>query len=157
MDCSAVFFTSDSPPAHGSEDPLRVAVACPAALLPLTVGPAGPAWPVTFLGDSRSCSCRTLEIVQFRYKQVKINYTSIHLHWLPVRTRHPWFIPLEVLTAQAFKQVATHADALSIQESKGPSVVTRPALAHVVLGNIVRGSLFQVGYPGVCTWDVGWN
>lgn len=67
------------------------------------------------------------------------------------------FIALEILAAQAFKQMRAHADALSIQQRESGSVMTRLTLAHVVLGHVVRRRLFQVGNLGVGTGHFDWN
>lgn len=86
--CLAVFLNSGVPPAHSSRDPCCVTVACPAALLPLTVGPTWPAWPVTLLVDSRSCSYNELEIVRLRYTLKTVTVKSRDIDYVSLR----WFL-----------------------------------------------------------------
>lgn len=67
------------------------------------------------------------------------------------------FITLEILAAQAFKQVRAQAYTLSIQQSQSAPVQTRLALAHVVVGHIVCYGPLQVGYPGVSVRHFQWD
>lgn len=68
-----------------------------------------------------------------------------------------YFVALEVLAAQAFVQVGTHADTLSVQQSESASVMTWLTLAQVILCHIVCRGLPQVRDPGVSVRHVQRN
>lgn len=97
------------------------------------------------------------EIVQINKRQISVCACRVYALRMFSLTWVLSFIALEILAAQAFKQMRAHADALPIQQRESGSVMTRLTLAHVVLGHVVCRRLFQVGNPGVGVGHFDWN
>ena len=54
----------------------------------------------------------------------------------------------EVLAGQAVEHVRAETQAKAVDERHRAPVLARLALAHVVLGHVVRDGALQVGHPG---------
>ena len=159
--CLAVFLACSASSARSSNKPVRIAVAYPGARPPRAAGPARPAGPVTFLLNSRSRTCKKNTVQIFTHWG-----KALALLWMLGLTSHvstvnltsgSCFVAFEVLAAQAFEQVSTHADTLSVQQGESAAVMTWLTLAQVILCHVVCCGLPQVRDPGVSVLHVQWN
>lgn len=128
-----MFFTAAVPSALASDEPICVAASRPGASFLAAGGPAGPARPVTYLLNRRRCACERLSKSNKRSlnepKKSPVDRCSCLTGFA--------LFGLEILAGQAFVEMTAQAYALSVQQGESGSVLTRLALAHIVLCHVV--------------------
>lgn len=89
----AVFFIAGVSSAQSSKESRCITAASPGAFPSATAGPAWPAWPGTFLVNSRSCSCKNSARSRKRHCRDTECIISLYIPLCPylgVELYHPW-------------------------------------------------------------------